>query len=65
MSLFDNDRFSYFKANISFLMPLNIDCHKSKLVRRNLDIYKPITEENSLVPYSKAFAIRKSSVLVT
>lgn len=61
MSLLVNHGFSYFGAKTSFLIPLNFGCCKLKPMEKILDIYKLMTGENLLVPYLRAFAIKKSS----
>lgn len=63
MNLFENHEFSYFEAKKSSLMVLNFGYYKSKLVKRNLDIYKLMAGENSLVPHSTASAMKKTSLL--
>lgn len=64
--LLANHEFSFFKAKITSLMVSNFSYYISKkLIRKNLDIYKLIAEENLLLQYSKMFVIRKTLLLVT
>ncbi len=60
-NLFINHGYCFFKAKTNSLTLLNSNYPRLKHVGKNLDVYKQIAGENSLVLYLKTFVMKKTS----